>query len=273
MSVICAPAAGAAGAPSAAVGATPRRSGRLASLLSRSGSQQDGGAGGNVLFVKGAAECVLQRCTRAMLADGSIVPLDAAARRELHGCVGRGGRRACAARGLGPSSCSARSPAVQRSSSQPSRTMFLHSPRPRSLLDRLAGRALRLLACAVKTDLGDLADYDGTEAHRAHKRLADPSQYAALESDLVFLGLAGLQDPPRPEVRDAIQDCHAAGERAWAGAFGAGAGQGAGCGAGAAGAVHGRAWRGWSGEPAMSPPTRRTCLHLPAPAAQAFVWW
>ena len=36
----------------------------------------------------------------------------------------------------------------------------------RRLLDRLAGRALRLLACAVKTDLGDLADYDGSERHR-----------------------------------------------------------------------------------------------------------
>lgn len=46
-----------------------------------------------------------------------------------------------------------------------------------------------------------------------HKLLADPSRYAALESDLVFLGVAGLQDPPRPEVRAAIHDCHAAGIR------------------------------------------------------------
>lgn len=165
MSVICAPASGAGVTASAAVGATPRRSGRLASLLSRT-SSEGGSSGGNVLFVKGAAECVLQRCTRVMLADGSIVPLTDAARAELH-----------------------------------------------QLLDRLAGRALRLLACAVKTDLGDLADYDGSERHRGHSRLADPSQYEALESDLVFLGLTGLQDPPRPEVRAAIEDCHAAGIR------------------------------------------------------------
>ncbi|KAL4420219.1 hypothetical protein ABPG77_011043 [Micractinium sp. CCAP 211/92] len=164
MSVICAPASTPAGAP-AAPGATPRRSSRLASLLgSRSGSVE--GTGGNVLMVKGAAECVLSRCSRVMLGDGSVVPLDKASRDDLH-----------------------------------------------KLLDQLAGRALRLLAFAVRSDLGDLADYDGSESHRGHRRLADPSQYAAIESDLTFLGLAGLQDPPRPEVRDAIKDCHAAGIR------------------------------------------------------------
>lgn len=90
----------------------------------------------------------------------------------------------------------------------PLRAVFLPTARPsspasstRRLLDQLAGRALRLLAFAVRSDLGDLADYDGSESHRGHRRLADPSQYAAIESDLTFLGLAGLQDPPRPEVR------------------------------------------------------------------------
>lgn len=76
MSVICSPSP--AGPGAGAAGATPRRSGRLTSLLG-------GGAagGGNVLFVKGAAECVLQRCTKVMLADGSVVPLDKEARLEL----------------------------------------------------------------------------------------------------------------------------------------------------------------------------------------------
>src|SRR5262249_41683751 len=33
----------------------------------------------------------------------------------------------------------------------------------------------------------------------------------ALEQDLIFLGLVGLQDPPRPEARAAVQRCQRAG--------------------------------------------------------------
>jgi P-type E1-E2 ATPase len=37
--------------------------------------------------------------------------------------------------------------------------------------------------------------------------------YPEIESNMVFLGLAGLRDPPRPEVADAISDCTNAGIR------------------------------------------------------------
>lgn len=33
------------------------------------------------------------------------------------------------------------------------------------------------------------------------------------EKDMVFLGLIGLEDPPRPEVSEAIKKCHEAGIR------------------------------------------------------------
>ena len=85
MSVICTPSTGTPGVGSAVpAGATPRRSSRLASLLSYGSNSSGGSSGANVLFVKGAAECVLQRCTKVMLADGSVVPLDSSARDELH---------------------------------------------------------------------------------------------------------------------------------------------------------------------------------------------
>ena len=38
-------------------------------------------------------------------------------------------------------------------------------------------------------------------------------QGTALEEDLVFAGLAGLEDPPRPEVPEALRKCHEAGIR------------------------------------------------------------
>jgi len=120
------------------------------------------------LFVKGAAECVLERCSSVMLSDGSICPLDKDMRKKLS-----------------------------------------------SMIDSKAGHALRLLAMAYKSgsDLHELEDYNGSESHPAYKSLSDPDKYVEIESDLTFVGLTGLRDPPRPEVTPAIADCHAAGIR------------------------------------------------------------
>ena len=76
----------------------------------------------------------------------------------------------------------------------------------------MAAAALRVLACAVKEDLGELADYSG-EGHRAHGKLLEPANYLPIESDLTFVGLVALRDPPRPEVRPAVEECRKAGIR------------------------------------------------------------
>ncbi|KAJ4770704.1 hypothetical protein LUZ62_054961 [Rhynchospora pubera] len=79
-----------------------------------------------------------------------------------------------------------------------------------STLHDMSTSALRCLGFAYKTELDQFATYDG-EDHPAHKLLLDPSNYSSIESDLVFVGLVGLRDPPRQEVYKAIEDCRAAG--------------------------------------------------------------
>ena len=59
----------------------------------------------------------------------------------------------------------------------------------------MADKALRVLACAQRVWEAEPASYEAEE----------------LEKDLCFVGLSGMIDPVRPEVKDAIAECNSAG--------------------------------------------------------------
>ncbi|EIN03660.1 calcium-transporting ATPase [Punctularia strigosozonata HHB-11173 SS5] len=113
------------------------------------------GASGS-LFVKGAPESVLDRCTSALV-NGRTVPMTPALRDQIM-----------------------------------SRTLAY------------ANLGLRTLALAY-TDVAD--------PNAETFRVENTTDYARFESELVFVSVVGMLDPPRPEVREAVANCKAAGIR------------------------------------------------------------
>ena len=69
-------------------------------------------------------------------------------------------------------------------------------------VDRLADLALRTLAVAYRP----LPDTNLPDTNR-------PAPDESIERELVYLGMVGIIDPPRPEARIAIEEAHAAGIR------------------------------------------------------------
>lgn len=63
--------------------------------------------------------------------------------------------------------------------------------------DKFASSGLRVLGMAYKNLPEDFEDY----------------KPETVENDMVFLGMMAMQDPPRPEVLPAVEDCHRAGIR------------------------------------------------------------
>ncbi|CAE6425821.1 unnamed protein product [Rhizoctonia solani] len=111
---------------------------------------------GATLFVKGAPESVLERCSYIRI-GGQLQPLSSTLRSQLLAKV-----------------------------------------------SDVGSQGLRTLALAYS----DKADGDVS-----HYKLSTTAEYSRFEQELVFVGLVGMLDPPRPEVRSAVANCRAAGIR------------------------------------------------------------
>jgi Ca2+-transporting ATPase len=75
-----------------------------------------------------------------------------------------------------------------------------------------------VLAFATKEQFhepyGDLANYNGDHSHPGFKLLkVDPDKFEKVEAYMTFVGLAGIKDPARPEVKPSIELCKQAGIR------------------------------------------------------------
>lgn len=147
---------------------------------------------GNRLLVKGAPNLLLERCTRVKYRDGTVAPLTAELRREIEGKVSELARR--------PLRCLAL--AVKETPDLEASLRYYEPPEEEGV---------------TLSDSESNSDDEGTAAAdapaRVHPLLSDPKTYRDIESGLTLVGIVGIKDPARPEVRDSIRECTEAGIR------------------------------------------------------------
>jgi len=132
----------------------------------------------NRLFVKGAPNLLLKRCTHVKFRDGSIVKLSGDLRRRIERKTSDLAKR-------------------------PLRCLALAVKETEHL-----DRSLKVYSGEDESGSGDIGS-----AARKHPLLSDPSKFADIESGLILVGIVGIKDPARPEVAESINDCTKAGIR------------------------------------------------------------
>ncbi|KAM0792265.1 hypothetical protein ACM66B_004957 [Microbotryomycetes sp. NB124-2] len=118
---------------------------------------RDNDASSAALFVKGAPESVLERCSYVIQGRDGRQPLGSDLRKQLDDQV-----------------------------------------------QAFANGGLRTLA---------LAFIDNVDSDSEHYKTDSSASYVKFEQNMTFVGLVGMLDPPRPEVRGAIEKCRTAGIR------------------------------------------------------------
>ena len=153
--------------------------------------------GRDIVFVKGAVDVLLKKCTR--LANPAA-----------------GQRTGAAGQRTGASDQRTEAADQGTEAAIPSRT--LSSSDRQRILDqnsRWSARGLRVLAfaCRPLNEAGKENGNSGYAEAKAGNSREQSSLSGRLEDDLVFLGLTAMMDPPRPESRQAVASARQAGIR------------------------------------------------------------
>lgn len=74
-------------------------------------------------------------------------------------------------------------------------------------------KSLRSIALFIKEDLKELSEIDYNDKNTLKAYFKDRQRIKDLEQNLTYLGVVGMIDPPRPEVKNAISTCDEAGIR------------------------------------------------------------
>jgi len=74
-------------------------------------------------------------------------------------------------------------------------------------------KSLRTLAICVKEELPELDGIDIRSKEELKKHFKDLTKFSLIENNCTLIGFVGMLDPPRPEVKEAIETCKEAGLR------------------------------------------------------------
>jgi len=150
----------------------------------------------NTLYVKGAPNLLLNRCTHYKTRSGKVLKLNGPVRREIEERIQTLATRPlrCLALAVKETNTLEKSLKTFRDTEDDDEEEDISSSKDKNQKGKVSSNS------------------DGTTL-RNHPLLSDPSQYKNIESGLTLVGVVGIKDPARPEVAQSIIACRDAGIR------------------------------------------------------------